>query len=525
MGLKERLFLPLTTGTALALLIGGAGAYLSVAQLRQRAAAPPAEAALIPENALLAVTLATNRQTWEQLVKLGTANTRQAVAARFDSWHSSLVEATGYRFSQDVQPWLGPEITWALLPSAAGSSPDTVEQLLLLPVTASEKLPPLLEQANDGTPWPQRQYRGVSIRSIPHAEQSWEMALLEQRWVALSNGPAGIEAAVDALADEEPTLLGNDRYRQSLQRLGQPGVVAQLYARADAAALLGWELPGFEGLAATVAFAAPRVTVAASSWLDPAAGPIYGDLSNAFPTFPEELPISTLFLISGRHIAQLWSMVQNADRLRNILPLSPQALEQEFEQRTAIDLENDVLPLLAEETTLALLSPIEDSPLGIDRFLLLGQVEEKDVAQGIWQQLDRTLQERYQFTIKSDTENDIAATYWQSPFQTTQMAYGWLDENRFFWGLGEDITDELAPSGAASLERQPLVRRLLKQAPRDQAGYLFLDLAGLRQIDTPTLSIADGPVARNIDRFGLSVRVNDEQSLDYLGLIDLARPR
>lgn len=115
MSKKRSSALILTVGTAIALTAGGAVAYWL---LRQRGEGPSLATStkLIPEQALVTFSISTNERQWKQLRSLGTPETQAKFNEQLAKWHDDLIDDSGLDYNKDVQPWIGDELTVALLP-------------------------------------------------------------------------------------------------------------------------------------------------------------------------------------------------------------------------------------------------------------------------------------------------------------------------------------------------------------------------------------------------------------------------
>ena len=135
MSKKRSSALILTVGTAIALTAGGAGAYWL---LRQRGSSESLATGteLIPEQALVTFSISTNARQWKQLRSFGTPETQAKFNEQLAKWHDELIEDSGLDYSKDVQPWIGNELTIALLPppveitvpESSDSDPSTTDE-------------------------------------------------------------------------------------------------------------------------------------------------------------------------------------------------------------------------------------------------------------------------------------------------------------------------------------------------------------------------------------------------------------
>ncbi|NEP55053.1 MAG: DUF3352 domain-containing protein [Moorea sp. SIO3C2] len=104
-----------TVGTAIAVAAGGVGAYWFL-QKRGGGESPATGTELIPQQALVTFSVSTNERQWKQVRSLGTPETQSKFNEQLAKWRDSLIEDSGLDYSKDVQPWIGDDLTVALLP-------------------------------------------------------------------------------------------------------------------------------------------------------------------------------------------------------------------------------------------------------------------------------------------------------------------------------------------------------------------------------------------------------------------------
>ena len=113
---KNKSSLLLTLGAAGLLVGGGIAAYWLLIQPQRLAENLPVGVNIIPQNALLAVSVSTQPAKWQQLREFGTPQTQATLDNYLVELRDRFLSANGYNYQQDIQPWVGNEVTLAVVP-------------------------------------------------------------------------------------------------------------------------------------------------------------------------------------------------------------------------------------------------------------------------------------------------------------------------------------------------------------------------------------------------------------------------
>ncbi|NJL48729.1 MAG: DUF3352 domain-containing protein [Leptolyngbyaceae cyanobacterium SM2_5_2] len=123
MVLQKKPPLLLVVGAALLFLGGGALALWVMARRGNLIKALPTGANAIPDEAVLVLALSTDEAQWRRLRQFGTPTTQAQLDQVLAQWRDLLVTRAGINPGTDLQPWVGSEITLALLPAADAIAP------------------------------------------------------------------------------------------------------------------------------------------------------------------------------------------------------------------------------------------------------------------------------------------------------------------------------------------------------------------------------------------------------------------
>ncbi|MEO1593209.1 MAG: DUF3352 domain-containing protein, partial [Cyanobacteria bacterium J06632_22] len=260
-----------TLGTALLLVGGGAIAYLNLAQHNQLGGDVPAAAKLVPQEALMTLSVTTQESQWNRIRQFGTPKTQLEFDQLLLQWQDRLLTANGYRFKRDITPWVGNEATLVFLPQAGAAS--ETQAVMIVPIADPIKAQSLVSEPKDASvSWVGRDYKGITVQSVKTATgESLETAVLGTDWLVVSNDPTGIERVID-VHKGEVSLLEVSGYRQAMKSLPAAQNFARLYVNLPVATqAVGSDTPiqDAQGLAATVSLTPNGMRFQGVNWLDP----------------------------------------------------------------------------------------------------------------------------------------------------------------------------------------------------------------------------------------------------------------
>ncbi|MBX2863241.1 MAG: DUF3352 domain-containing protein, partial [Leptolyngbyaceae cyanobacterium MAG.088] len=480
MVLKQRPPLLVTISTAVLLVLGGAAAYFGILKRLSAGIKFPAGMELVPDDALVTLTLTTDEKQWNRLRQMGTPESQKRLDRLLVTWRDRIISANGYRFRTDIQPWIGNQVTVAFLPKAS-SGQEATDMVLVAPIADPAKAQELMAAPQEGTTWVGRDYKGINIQSINTAQdETFESTVLGNKWLVLASGTAGIEAVIDSF-EGAPSMLDNEAYLHGFKQLKMPSALIQTYVNVPVAAATmaeSNELPGINGLVASASLLPNGLDIEASTWLGPEDEPVYRDMVNKPSTIPQRLPESTVLMLSTGNIGPLWQALEDAEQLNALLPVSSEALTKGLQKQTGLDFTNDILPWLSGEMAFGLLPPSQSSesatPMG--QLALVAEVNDREAAEATWTELDEVMVNRFRFDLEPSEVETQPVNQLVSYYGGIAMGHGWLDQNVTFFGMGADILNEITPRPKKSLQANPAFQTLLSISPSESNGHFFLDL-------------------------------------------------
>ncbi|MEO0455945.1 MAG: DUF3352 domain-containing protein [Cyanobacteria bacterium P01_A01_bin.114] len=534
-GFKNKPPLLFTVGTAALLIVGGGIAYWGVSHTLSQPGKLPAGMKLVPQNALMTLSISTQESQWNKLRQFGTPETQ----ATFDNFllkrRDQLLTVNGYRFKQDIKPWIGEEVTLVFLPATDPSGPDLETDLaLILPIADRARAKALMAEPKGTTRWVGRDYKGVQIQSMTTpAGDTFEIAVIGTDWIVLGKTGPAVEKIIDVSAGAT-SVLQTAGYRQAIPRIDHPQAFAHLYVNLPAAKQLiepsqGLPLGNSEGLAATMTLSNTGVQFNGTSWLAASNDSNYANLKNAPDEMTRRLPEDALLMVSGTSLQKLWQSIDEADGAVPLLPFRPENLKAGLQNTTGLRLDEDLMPWMDGEFSFALLppaNPAQGTP-DLGQLLLLVKASDRDAAEATWKRLDGIVESRHGYDVKTIGTEAQIVTQWVSPFGGIAMSHGWLDGNVTFLGVGAEVADAIAPRPPSSLAESTLFQTLTADAPKANTGHFFINLTALNaaqgMLPIPQLAPDSAAIPSAIEAIGATTAVHNDRTLDYSIQVELTK--
>ncbi|MBV8886170.1 MAG: DUF3352 domain-containing protein, partial [Chroococcidiopsidaceae cyanobacterium CP_BM_RX_35] len=258
---KHKSSLLLTLSAAGLLIGGGVAAYWVLTQRNGLPEALPVGANVIPQDALVTVSVSTDPAKWQHLQEFGTKATQAELERELAQLRDQFLTSHGYNYQQDIQPWVGKEVTFAVLPqptptlSTVPPHPAGIKQqstfskeeppgaaltpsmIAVLPIADPVRAKQLLGDPKPLTQgqWTKRTYKGVQIeQSQGSSDETYSAAVLDGRFLVLTNNPKAVEQAIDT--DKSGTSIATTPgFTAVLEQIQAPQPFAQLYLNIPAA--------------------------------------------------------------------------------------------------------------------------------------------------------------------------------------------------------------------------------------------------------------------------------------------------
>ena len=523
-------------GAAALLLVGGGLAYWLFS--RNEPENWQTGAKYIPEEALMTLSVSTDPQQWQQLKSYGTSESRELLGEGLQSAADRLATNYGYDYVEDIRPWVGDEVTIALLPPPAEPDPNAPplvpgemqSAIAVLPIGKGNLAKELFAEASTSGSWEERSYRGIDIREAKDdADRTFSTAILNNAVVVVGNRPQALERAIDAYKDGK-SISDAPGYDRAWESTLPETFFARAYFNLQTAfaALSETSIDPIapeilaklesQGLTTTVSLQSDGILFKNLSWLKSNSETAYLGQNQA-GKIVARLPGNTVMMMSGGNLEQLWKDYLQGAESNPLAPGDPNWLRRALKSTVDVDLEKDLLPWMTKEFALAMI-PVEGEkaqnfPGGV---VLMVEAAKREDAEALFEKLDGTMREKYQYQVKEEKIGDRPVVNWTSLGGALTVTRGWLSDKIAFISVGAPIIDGLIPQPADSLAASD---RFLGSVPLElqpNNGHFYLDLDGT--INAEGFTLLQLPPAQKafvsaIESIGVTGAVQDKRHSQY----------
>jgi hypothetical protein len=539
--------LPLVITAAVLFISGGVLSFWVATRRGQMARSLPAGANAIPADALVVLSLSSDETQWRRLRQFGTETTQAQFDQLLVQWRDRLLVDQGLSFTQDIQPWVGSEITLALLPSqgetanlpASIPAPELAlanNVVAVLPIAdpnrAQSDLGDRLEAFEPAEAEP---YRGITIQQIEgQGETPLYAAVLNRETAVLSPQLPLLRRSIDAYRGQD-SLVDRPGIGRAFEQLTETRPLVRFYVDVPALAQTVAEaadppiapsrLRAFQvqrGIVGAIAVKNRGVAIQGVSWLDPGAQNFA--TGNQAGQMPQRLPTGALVALSGGDFQQFWEDFSAGEQFSALLPLAAEDLTLGLQSATGLSLEENFLPWMAGEFALGVVTPPrspdpDGPPLPNPALVVMVKTNNREAATETFDQLDAVMASRYRFAVDVADIGGLPVTRWTSPFDSLVMAHGWLEGDIAFFTVGEGIAELVVPSPSRALGFNPLFQTTTGAAPRPNNGHFFVNLEALTRAEDnlllPPLPQAGLLSAEAIEAIGVTATVLSDRQVRY----------
>ncbi len=549
---KRKSSLLLTLGAAGLLIGGGAAAYWFLLHRNGGGSEDlPVGANIIPQDALIALSVSTDDRQWQQLRQYGTQQTQAELEKNLAQLRDRFLSANGYNYQQDIKPWVGKEVTIALLPPTTvpqngtpqppaspqpnppANAADKQSIVMVLPIENPASAKQLLEQPKPlkQGKWNERNYKGLEIREIQGSPtQNYSAALVDQRFLVVTDNPRATEKAIDTYQGGVASLAQTVGYTKALSQIATPGRFAEVYINVPAAARVAAanptrsfspqglaQLQNNQGLAATVNLEPEGIRMKSISWLKPDSQRVY-QIENKAGSMQSLLPAQTLMMLSGGNLQQTWQDYVQDAQSNPLAPLRPDELRRGVKSITGQDLDQDLLSWMGGEFALSVIPSAatansQDFALSL---VLMVKTNNRTKAEQSFGLLDQVMRSRYQFKIEETQVKDQPVVNWIAPYGTVTATHGWLDGNVAFLALGAPVADRIIPQPASSLASTAQFQKTVPSELHPTNGQFFLNVEnGVKALPLPQFFPNQKMLFDATRSIGVTSAVSDDRSIRY----------
>jgi hypothetical protein len=558
MNKKKKPSLVLTLSAAGLLIGAGSAAYLFFTQGQPFSRNLPVGANLIPEDALLTISLTTDTQQWGKLREFGTKETQSELEKKLVQLQKRFFANNGYNFEKDIQPWVGDEVTIAVLPISVSNSVSKPEvsntdisqqsMVMVLPIKKTEiansllTQPQLLKQGK----WSEQNYQGITLKQRDgKVGEKLSVALIDQRFLVITDDVKTTEKIIDTYKNQR-SLAKLGGFAENLAKISSYKPFAQFYINVPIAAKIAaktsnralpaqvlTQLQNNQGLAGNITLEPQGIRLKGVSWLNSKSQKVLA-VENKAGSMQNLLPSETLMMFSGSNFRRLWSDYAVTAKGNPLAPINPEELRKNVKSLMNLDLDKDLLSWMTGEFSIAVIpnSPKSATPDNFRAGLVFmikasnGKGEVRKSAETALEKLDDVVKNQYQFKVESANVGGKPVVNWISPFGTLTATHGWLDGDVLFFVLGAPVTDKIVIKPNYTLASNFLFQQTVPQELNPANSLFFLDMdRAVNNFSFQSGYSRQNPFVSGINTVGMTTSVKDNRSQYYDIFLEMKKLR
>jgi len=517
---NNKLLLPIL---ATSLLIGGGIAAYWLLIGSQKLARLPLGANIIPQDAVLTVSVSTEPSKWQQLREFGTPQTQAIVDDYLVELRDRFLTDNSYNYQKDIQPWVGKEVTLAVVSPQA--SPAAPAMVIVLPIAKPDLAASLLSKPLERGKTSSRTYKGVEINTTP----KYAATVIDNRFLVISDNAKVTQRAIDTYRGAN-SLGKMPGFQEKFGEIVAENHFAQVYVNIPAAARLVnsnphklspqlAQLQENQGLATTINIQPTGIEFKSVSWLKPNSDRVHLVQNNA-GKMQSLLPAETLLMVSGGNLQQLWLDYLRSVKTNPLTPIPPENLRAGVKNTTGLDLDDDLLSWMDGEFSLAVIPATTKADASPNDFALslafMVQAKDADKAKKAFQEIDKVISSQYQFKIQESQVGGKPVINWIAPYGTLTATHGWLEGNVAFFTLGAPLADKIIPQPAANLASTEQFQTAVPSELSPNNGQFFLNInPTFKNLPLPQIIPNQQIALEAIRSIGVTTAVKDRHSIRY----------
>lgn len=547
---KKKPSLAITLSGAGLLIGGGIAAFWFLTQGKPLSRDLPVGANIIPEDALFTVSLSTDSDQWKKLRSFGNKESQAALDKNLIQWRDRFLAKEGYDFQKDVSPWVGDQVTIAILapkvpqtasrPVASDGKLATMGQsvVMVLPIKDQNKIQTTFAQTKAlKRKWVDREFEGITIKEAQSTSgEKLSTAIIEERFLVVADNPLATETAIKAYKNKA-TLANSNGFAKHLPQIASYQPLVQFYVNVPSAAQIAAtsgqrrlpaqvlaQLKNNQGLAGTVSLDSLGLRLKGVSWLKPNSRRVLA-VDNKPTTMTNRLPAETLMMFSGGNLRRLWADYVLTSQKNPLSPIQPEKLRKGFKNLSSLDLDKDLLSWMGGEFAISIVpnTPREEFPQDVRAALVfMVRATNRRKAEASFKQLDDAMRNQYQFQIKEEKLGEVPVVRWIGPSGTLTATHGWLDEDIAFLTLGTPVTDKIIPKPKNILANTASFQKAVPKELNSINTQFFLDMEGVaRSFSLSGLFPTEQSFLNAINSVGITSTVSDSRTTRYDILLKL----
>ncbi|MDF0555744.1 DUF3352 domain-containing protein [Kamptonema sp. UHCC 0994] len=542
---KDKTSLMLTVGAAVLLIAGGIGAYLLIAST-DRTQDVPVGASVIPQDAMMTISLSTDSKEWDKLREYGTPESKAALDRILGDLRDRFLTANGYGYQQDIQPWVGKEVTIAFLQNNSVSpnpsaSPAQQSVAVVMPIANPLKAKELLAQPKpvNQAKMVERNYKGIKVAEIQGVpDRNLSVAVLGSEYLVVTTDAKATDRAIDTYKGEA-SLAKTPGFKESLEQIKTNQPFAQVYFNVPVSAAYAslnsarpispqnLEKLETQGFATAVTLESEGIAFKSISWLKPDSQKKLAVENNAEKMLTR-LPNNTLMAISGGNLQRLWQDYAQGADTNPIAPLPPEAVRSGLKSSTGMDWDKDFINWMKGEFSFSLIpGPATQNTPGkfAAGFVFMVEASDRKAADKSLKQLDEVMKTK-KFKVEETQAGGQPAVKWTAPFGGVSVTRGWMKNNVAFMTVGAPVADAILPAPSNPLLGSEIFENTMRSELTPNNGNFFIDVD--QAFNPKNLAIPELPPNQKmwvdaIRSIGVTTAVVSDRTIRYDAFVQLKK--
>lgn len=484
------------------MLAGGAAAYYQF-NWSQAALDPSEMAKVIPDDAIAAMFVSTDAQTWSKLEQFGTPEAKSVVKQNLETVQKQVLSAANLQYEKDLQPWIG-NVMVAVLPAVQGGNSSTPSPLIVVGIRSKKDALDFANKLKNESKLKSTEadYKGIKIASYPVENTTAHTAVLKD-FLVISPDQRTVEQAIDTLKGE-PAFATNANFQTFLaQEVEVQNPIARFYVPDYAAAVqaliinrpVSGELPPavmdqlkqVQSIAIGMGIDQEGVRLKGQTKFNEQFAKV--EYKPTSGTVVAQFPTDTFALLSAAGMNRYW---QQGVEQANSIPEAQMVLGmvRQNTQMMGIDLDRDVFGWMDGEFAIGLI-PSTEGVLAQTGFggVLVIDTSDRKTAEGLFSKLDG-MAKLGSFKIQKRDVQGKSITEWQTP-QGALLGHGWLDQDSAFVALGGPLADTIVTPNNSTLNNSDTFKAATGSLPKQNLGYFYLDMEKTMSLMQRTILVSN----------------------------------
>ncbi len=540
----------LPVGGSIALIAAGGVAFWVLTRSNFSPGTLPTGSNLIPQDALMVLSMSTDPNQWRQVRTFGTPQSQGFLDQNITQVRDRFLFDNGLDYERDIQPWVGSEASLALLspqgetlPPAEGTPvrpANPQPAVLVLPIQDGMKAKELLEKPQKLQAWNRRKYKDIEIQESQSSEtqpsrQSMAVAAIDGKFLIVTNSPRAIEQAIDTYKGNN-SIANLPGYTNALGQIQTGPSFVTLYMNLPAMVQQGGrnglkkeanketnkDLSSPQGWAMTARVQNEGLNIKSILWLNPDSKRTFSTNNDA-KTMSALLPAEAVMSLSGGNLKQFWAEYSRDYGTNPIKVLDPASFKQEVRGAVNMDLEQDFTPWMEGEFSMSLLpAPSGSSAMNPLAMVLMVKASDRRAADKALKQLDETMARKYNFKVEPSQVSGQDVVNWKLPNGEPSVTRGWLDNNIAFLSLGGPVVSTFAPRPTVPLTNQATFKQVTADPKTPKRGEVFIDLekaANYKNLPLLRLPLSNQFWAEAIRSIGITIASTSDRTIRYDAIV------